>query len=155
MVAPDVLMGIPVAAGEGIVIAAPDLHEPNAPLEETPGREALLGEMPGFFIGVDFRRPRFGTAVESVEFQYMLRLGLKIQRVRGRQLHPGRQFVALDARLQPLIALSRGRVLLIEAGEQRLSILLTGGIDILACWVRVQVGNGIARARINDAPAVL
>ncbi len=47
MIALDVLVRVPVAAGEAIVAAAPDLHEPDAPLEQTAGGQALAAEVVG------------------------------------------------------------------------------------------------------------
>ena len=41
MVALDVLVRIPVAARETVVIAGPDLHEAHAALEQSPGNETL------------------------------------------------------------------------------------------------------------------
>ncbi len=44
VVALDVLVRVPVAAGEAVVVARPDLHEPDAPLEQPPGDQALAAE---------------------------------------------------------------------------------------------------------------
>src|SRR5208337_3304471 len=47
VVALDILVRVPVAAGEAVVAAAPDLHEPDAPLEQTAGGQALAAEVVG------------------------------------------------------------------------------------------------------------
>ena len=79
VIAADVLMRVPVAAGEGVVVAAPNLHKAHAPLQQTASGQALLGEVPRFLIGIDFRRPGFGAAVEAVEFEDVLGLGLEVE----------------------------------------------------------------------------
>ena len=41
VVALDVLVRVPVAPREAVVVARPDLHEPHAALEQPPGDQAL------------------------------------------------------------------------------------------------------------------
>jgi uncharacterized protein YoaH (UPF0181 family) len=45
VIAADVLVGIPVAAGEAVVVAAPDLHEAHAAFEQAAGDEAFAAEV--------------------------------------------------------------------------------------------------------------
>ena len=47
VVAGDVLVGVPVAAREAVVGAAPDLHEPHAALQQPPGDQAVAAEVRG------------------------------------------------------------------------------------------------------------
>ena len=74
MIALDVLVGIPVAAREAVVVAAPDLYEADAALEEAAGGEALETEVVGFLRGVDLGRPAGLARLHAVHPQDVLRL---------------------------------------------------------------------------------
>ena len=74
VIALDVLVGIPVAARETVVIAAPDLHEADAALEESAGGEALEAEVVGFLRNIDLSRPVGFARLDAVHPQDMLRL---------------------------------------------------------------------------------
>ena len=52
VVAAEVLVAVPVSAGEAIVRAGPDLHEADAALGEAAGDEAVAAEMTGLSAGV-------------------------------------------------------------------------------------------------------
>src|SRR5690606_898745 len=53
VVAPDVLVRVPVAAGKAAVVPAPDLDEAHAPLPEAARGEASAAEELGFRVFVD------------------------------------------------------------------------------------------------------
>ena len=53
VVALHVLVAVPVAPREAVVVAAPDLHEPHAALEQPPRDEALAAEVVGLLERVD------------------------------------------------------------------------------------------------------
>ena len=74
VIALDVLVGIPVAAREAVVVAAPDLYEADAALEEAAGGEALETEVVGLLRGVDLGRPVGLARLHAVHPQDMLRL---------------------------------------------------------------------------------
>ena len=113
VVALEVLMGIPVAAREAVVIATPHLHKAHAALQQPPRRQALLGEIKCLFVSADFLEPILRAAVEAVGLEDVLRLGLEVERLRCGQLHTGSKFIATDARVEPLIAFAGTGVLMI------------------------------------------
>ena len=47
VVAGEVFVAVPVAPRKAVVGAAPDLHEPHAPLEQPPGDQAVAAEVLG------------------------------------------------------------------------------------------------------------
>jgi hypothetical protein len=57
VVAFDVLVAVPVATREAVVVTAPDLNESNAAFEQAAGDEAFATEVFGFLWNVDFSRP--------------------------------------------------------------------------------------------------
>jgi hypothetical protein len=111
-------MRVPVAAGEAIVVAAPDLHEPDAPLEQTAGGQTLAAEVVGLLERVDLLVERRLPMVESVEPEHFRRLAHDVERLRGGKLYPGGQFVALDPAVQPVVTGSGGGVVAVQAIQQ-------------------------------------
>ena len=113
VVALEVLMGIPVAARETVVVATPHLHKAHATLQQPPRRQALLGEIKCLFVGADSLEPSLRAAVEAVGLEDVLRLGLEVERLRCGQLHPSSKFIATDARVEPLISFTCTSVLMV------------------------------------------
>src|SRR5262249_19885986 len=72
---------------------APNLHEAHAAFEHAPREQAA--------------RPEFAARllVEPVERADRLALALQVEELRHAQLHARRELVALDARLEPRVAL--------------------------------------------------
>ena len=103
MVALDVFMGIPVAAGEAVVVAAEDLHKPHAPLEQPPGGEALEAEVVNLLLGIDLAGPAAAGSLHDIHPQYMIGIVGNAQGFRSGRLHAGGELVAFDAALQPRV----------------------------------------------------
>src|SRR5262245_6243964 len=78
MVSADVLVRVPVAPRESVVVAAPDLNESNAAFEQPARGEAFLREIKALFFVVDVFRPGLRPAVKPVQLHDMLRLGLEV-----------------------------------------------------------------------------
>ncbi len=117
MVAPNVLVGIPVPPWETVIVPAPDLDKTHAPLQETPGGEALLRKMKCLLRLVDFGRPFLGTFIQSVMTQDMLWLLLEAQCIRRAQLHFGCHLITPDPPLQPGILGMPRRMIAVEPCE--------------------------------------
>ena len=105
MVAGHVLVAIPVAAGKAVVVAAPDLDETYAALDEPASDEAFAAEVLGFLLGIDVFRVLRLWAVEPVHLQDVLRLLRDIQSPGGGQLKPGSQLVTAYAGIETRIPL--------------------------------------------------
>ena len=111
-------MRIPVAAGEAVVVAAPDLHEPHAPFEQPAGRQAAKPEVVRLLLGVDLAGPARPRPVEAVKLEHVLRLAGQIERLGRGQLHLRCEFVALDPGLQATVARVALQMVAIEPADQ-------------------------------------
>ena len=119
VVAVDVLVRIPVPAREAVVVAAPDLHEPHAPLEQAAGGQALAAEVIGLLERVDFLVERRLAVIEPVEPAALPRGSAReVQRLGRGELHLRGQLVALDPAVEPIVALRDGGVLAVQAVQQ-------------------------------------
>ena len=77
----EVFVAVPVAARKAVVGAAPDLHEPHAPLQQPPGDQAVGPKVLGDWF------------VEAVQFLRRLRLVRDIEHFGRAELQPGGQLV--------------------------------------------------------------
>ena len=66
MIALDVLVRVPVAARESVVVSGPNLDESNATLEESPRDNALTGEVVYLLDLVDFFGPGFDIMIKTI-----------------------------------------------------------------------------------------
>jgi hypothetical protein len=119
VVALHIFVRIPVAAREAVVVATPDLDETHAALEQAAGGEAFLGEMNVSSVGADSFGPGLRAAVEAVEFQHVRGLGLEVERLGRGELHARGEFVAADARVEPLVALARAACCRLRSAMRR------------------------------------
>ena len=103
----DVFVGVPVATGEAVVGAAPDLHEPHAALEHAPRHQAVQAHL-----------ARLGHCPFRRSLCTCCRLIGDIQHLRGADLKMGRQLVAADPRFQARIIGAAGAVIAIELLQQ-------------------------------------
>ena len=155
VVAVDVLVRVPVPPGEAVVVAAPDLHEPDAPLEQAAGGQALAAEVLGLLERVDLLVERRLAVIEAVEPEHFRGLAGEVQRLGRGELHPGGQLVALDPAVEPVVAGARGGVLAVQAVQQSdpRGVARAGGErDAL---VGEEVGDGRLGAGVDDGPLVL
>ena len=97
----EVLVAVPVAAGEAVVGAAPDLHEADAALQQAPGDQAVA-----------CRNPRVTVSIEAVELAGWPRIRSAMSSTSGALNCSLRgQFVGGDARVEPGIACARRQML--------------------------------------------
>ncbi len=90
-------MAVPVAAWEAVVVAGPDLDEPDAAFQQSPSDQTLATEILGFLFRIDRVRV-FPTGVfEAVHLQDVLRLTGNAESFRGAELHFRSEFVRPDA----------------------------------------------------------
>ena len=121
------LIRLATAVGEvalDILVRVPDLavdkelHETNAALHQPPRNQAT--------------RPVFARhrIIQPIEFLRRLALAGNIERLLRRRLHPRRQLVACDARLQIGFARMPREMLLIEPGEEGEVLLLQRALQM-------------------------
>ncbi len=155
VVAFHILVRIPITTGKAVVVAAPDLHEPHAALQEAPRGEALPRKMPGLFRRVDLLRPRLRATFEPVKAKDVRRLRREIKRLGRGELHARGEFVAADAGIKPLVALARGGVPAVQFRQQSVRVSLAGGRHVIARGMRPQVGDGRVGIGVDERAAVL
>ena len=95
----DVLVGIPIATREAVVVARPNLDEAHPSLNQATGGQAFPTHDVGFLACIDFGGPLLGGVVDSVVFLDPGGFLREVQRLRCRQLHAGGQFIGADASL--------------------------------------------------------
>ena len=66
MIAKDVLVRVPVAARESVVVPGPNLDEAHVTLEQSPRDDALAGEVVDLLDLVDFLGPGFGIMIKTI-----------------------------------------------------------------------------------------
>ena len=155
MVPVYVLVGVPVPSRKAVVVPTPDLDKPHPSFKETPRRQTLLRKVITLLLCIDLLWPALRASLQSVQPQHMRGLVLEVECLRRRQLHPCRQLVAPDARLQSLVPRPDRRVHPVERREQIASLRLPVGTDKCARFVRKQVGDRSLRSGIDHRPAVL
>ena len=69
MVSSHVLVAVPVAAREAVVVATPYLDEADSPLDQPSSNETFTAEILGFLLWVDFLWVLFLGAFKTVEFK--------------------------------------------------------------------------------------
>ena len=104
---------------------------------------------------VDLGRPRRRVAPDPVPFQQPVGLARHVHGLGRRQLHARRQLVAPDARVQPGVALARGRMTSVQSRHQPMPLLLAAARHVPARLAREQVRNRGLAARIQDRPSML
>src|SRR5262245_50154113 len=95
MVLGQVLVAVPVSAGQSIVRPAPNLDESNTPFQQSPRDEAALAEILGHF---------FVQAIKSLRRG---RLAGNVQDLRSAQLEFCRKFIGRNPGIQARIARAR------------------------------------------------
>ena len=148
-------MRIPVAAGEAVVVAAPDLHEPHAPFEQPAGRQAAEPEVVRLLLGIDLAGPARPRPVEAVELEHVLRFTGQIERLGRGQLHLRREFVALDPGLQTAVALAALQMMTVETADQVTGGGVGGAGHKRGGLVRPEVGQRLVGCGLHDRAAVL
>ena len=104
VVAFDVFVGVPVAAWEAVVVAAPDLDEADPAFEETSCGEAFAAEDVDFFGVVDVFGPFAFVVADAVHFADGGGFLGEVEGVWGGELHAGGEFVGTDARVETVVA---------------------------------------------------
>ena len=66
MIALDILVRVPVASRESVVVPGPNLDEPHATLEQSPRDDALAGEVVDLLDLVDFLGPGFDIMIKTI-----------------------------------------------------------------------------------------
>ena len=112
----DVLVIIPRLAVEE------QLHEPYAVLDKPPCDQAARAVFTG------------GILIDAVQFFRRRAFAADIERLRGCSLHPGSQFVTVDARLERVFSGALGQVGLVELTEE---------VKVVALDVALQVGRRV------------
>ena len=104
VVAFDVFVGVPVAAGEAVVIAAPDLDEADPAFEETASGQAFAAEDVDFFGVVDVFGPFAFVVADAVHFAGGGGFFGEVEGVGSGELHACGEFVGTDASVEPVVA---------------------------------------------------
>ena len=103
MVPLEVLMGIPIPARMAIVVAAPDLHESNTPLQQSPRDQAPAPERVHLFLGIDLLGPGRRIPPNTIGVEDVFGFAGQVESFRSSQLHPRGEFITTDPRLKPRI----------------------------------------------------
>ena len=150
----DVLVRVPIAAREAVVVAGPDLDEPYAPLDEASGGEALPAHDVGLFRGVDLGGPLLRGVVDAVSLLDPGGFLRQVQRFGRRQLHAGGEFVGADAGLQALVSRTCCCVDSVQPFQGGQPIGLGLRCDIAAVGGREEGFNGVLRPDANQCSLV-
>ncbi len=114
MVPFDVFVAVPVTPRKAVVVAGPDLNEPDASFQQTTSDKALAAKVLGFFRNVNVIRIGCSRIIQSVHLQCVLRFFGKIERFRSAELHFCSHFVAANAGFQSRISVALLFVILIQ-----------------------------------------
>src|ERR1043165_204826 len=142
MVFGQVFVAVPVAAGEAVVRAAPDLDKADAAFKQAPGDQAPFTEI--FSDGL----------IEAVELFGRVRFAGQVQNLGRAQLQFSGQFVGPDARVQPRVAGARRQMGLVQLFKQGLGLLFTFRGDEGGGLGREQIVNRIGFADSNHGALV-
>ena len=109
MIPLHILVRIPIAPRKAVVGPAPYLHKPHAAFQQPPRDQAIAAEVFDLLPRIDLRLCRRDRVllIEPVHPQNVLRLAANIEHLRRTQLHPRREFIRTNPRIEPRIALPR------------------------------------------------
>ena len=142
VVAGDVLVGIPVATREAVVVAGPDLHKADAAFEEASGGQALAAEGILFFGDIDFFRPNLRGVIDAIAGLRLFGFLGQVEGVWCGELHLGGKLVAANAGFETRVARMRVGMGPVELAEEFESGGLSGGRDVVGRRRR-EVGDGL------------
>ncbi len=155
VVALDVFMAVPVAAGETVVVAAPDLHEADAAFDEASGGQAFAAHVVGFFFGVDLGGPDFAMFLNAIHGFHRVGFFADVERFWCGELHLGGELVALDAGIEAGVFFAMLLVLAVEFFQESEAFVIGLGADVAACFVREEIADGGLCAGVDDGACVL
>ena len=104
VVAFDVFVGVPVAAGEAVVVAAPDLDEADPAFEETASGQAFAAEDVDLFGVIDVFGPFAFVVADAVHFADGGGFLGEVEGVWGGELHACGEFVGTNASVEAVVA---------------------------------------------------
>ena len=155
VIAFDILMAIPIAAGKAIVIAAPDLHKAHTTFQESAGGKAFAAHVVGFFSCVDLSGPFFAMFLDAIHGFDCGGFLADIERLGCGELHFGGKFVAFDSGIQAAVFFALLLVDLVELFQQGKAGAVAGGLDITAGFVGEKIADGCFGPRIDDGACML
>ena len=97
MIAQNVFVRVPVASGEPVVAAGPDLYEADTSFQQPAGDQALAAEVGDFFGDVDLGREAGARGIETIELEDVLGFAADVESFGGGELELCCEFVAADA----------------------------------------------------------
>ena len=150
----EVLMAVPIAPGEAIVIPTPDLDKAHPSLEQATGYQAFAAKE--FRLRLDVHHTVVHTRAfgsKPVHVLDILRLIGKVQCIGGAQLHGPGQFISTDPGRQSVIPFPLRRMGSIQSVQQMESGLIALGGNKTTLR-RAQIRDGIFITRTNDGTLV-
>ena len=128
-------MVVPVSGGS--LRAAPHLHKTGAPFTQPPCQQTATTKVCSHRI------------IQSVRRVQRLRFFCQIKRRRGRQLHPRRQFVRRNPRLQAAVIRTLLRMTLVDLPQQRQPVAIGSPTGKRESLIRKQIRHRLPGGRVN------